>query len=359
MVYQIALKFIKTSMKKFLSFLVFTLLISCSKDYTILESIDGLILSADENTRIINQATTLKLVKNNGEDITTQAEFFVNGIKIESNTFSKDEVGTYIITAKYKGIESENNVEIIYHDGSLITFKSNVMVEDYTGTWCGNCPRVVHALEVADQQLGENKSQLIKVAIHRSSSNPQDASYDPYNFDSSAFEPNGGYPKAYINRKTRWTPLEYNNLSMVVSQTQVIKRLGLKMSTELLSNSTVKLNVSGLFTENIPNTKLVVYVLENGFIYDQINYTTFYNGSDPIIAFNHDHVLKNILTNHNGDNIENTNTGSEFTREFTINTSNFQNINNVEFVAFFVNNDGVVLNARLCKMNEIQDYQLQ
>lgn len=346
-------------MKKFLSFLVFALLLSCSKDYTILESIDGLILSANENTRIINQATTLKLVKNNGEDITVQAEFFVNGIKIDSNTFIKNEIGTYIITAKYKGIESDNNVEIIYHDGSLVSFKSNVMVEDYTGTWCGNCPRVVHALEVADQQLGENKNQLIKVAIHRSSSNPQDASYDPYNFDSSAFEPNGGYPKAYINRKTRWTPLEYNNLGMVISQTQVIKRLGLKMDTELLPNSTIKLSVSGLFAENTPNTRLVVYVLENGYAYDQINYTTFYGGSDPIPSFDQDHVLKNILTNHNGDNIENTNIGSEFTREFIINTSSFQNINNVEFVAFFVNNDGAVLNARLCKMNEIQEYQLQ
>lgn len=346
-------------MKKFLGLLVFTLLLSCSKDYTILESIDGLILSAEENTRIINQTTTLKLAKNNGEDITTQAEFFVNGIKIDANTFTKNEVGTYFITAKYKGIESENIVEIIYHDGSLVSFKSNVMVEDYTGTWCGNCPRVVHALDIVDQQLGANKDQLIKVAIHRSSSNPQDASYDPYNFDSSAFEPNGGYPKAYINRKTRWTPLEYNNLGMVVSQTQVIKRLGLKMDAELLSNSTIKLTVNGLFAESTPNTKLVVYALENGYAYDQINYTTFYGGSDPIASFDQDHVLKNILTNHNGDGIENTNTGSEFTREFTVSTSSFQNVNNVEFVAFFVNNDGAVLNARLCKMNEAQDYQLQ
>jgi thiol-disulfide isomerase/thioredoxin len=346
-------------MKKIISFLILCVSISCSKDYTVLESIDGLILSSDQNTKIINQSTTLKLVKNNGEDVTAQAEFFVNGGKITTNVFSKQDVGSYIITSKYKGIESSNTLEIIYHDGSLISFKSNVLVEDYTGVWCGNCPRVVHALELADQQLGINKNQLVKVAIHRSSSNPQDSSYDPYNFDSSQFEPNGGYPKAFINRKTRWTPLEYNNLGMVISQTQILKRLGLKLKSELVSNNSIKLTVDGLFAENLQNIKLVVYVLESGYVYNQINYTAFYNGADPIINFVHDHVLKDILTQHNGDVIANTSTGSDFSREFTINTSSFQDINKVEFVAFFVNNDGTVLNARLSKYNEIQDYEIQ
>ena len=186
------LKFIKNKGMKYCSLLILFIFFGCSKEYTVLESIDGLILSSNETTRIINQTTTLRLVKNNGEEVTNATTFYVNGVALPSNTFTKSEVGVYLVEAKYNGVASENTVEVTYHDGSLIAFKSNVMVEDYTGVWCGNCPRVVVALDQASQQLGTNEEQLIKVAIHRSSSNPTDASYDPYNFDASAFEPNGG-----------------------------------------------------------------------------------------------------------------------------------------------------------------------
>ena len=242
---------------KYFYFLLIFLLVGCSKEYVIEESIDGLILSSNATTRIINQSTTLQLIKNNGDDVTAEATFYVNGVAIPSNTFSKNEVGVYLVEAKYNNVDSENTIQITYHDGSLIAFKSNVIVEDYTGVWCGNCPRVVEALELASQQLGANEDQLIKIAIHRSSSNPSDASYDPYNFDASAFEPNGGYPKAYINRKTRWTPLEYNNLGMVISQTQINKRLGLKLKSETLTNS-IKLTVDGLFSDNFNQLSLLV-----------------------------------------------------------------------------------------------------
>ena len=274
---------------KYCSLLILFIFFGCSKEYTVLESIDGLILSSNETTRIINQTTTLRLVKNNGEEVTNATTFYVNGVALPSNTFTKSEVGVYLVEAKYNGVASENTVEVTYHDGSLIAFKSNVMVEDYTGVWCGNCPRVVVALDQASQQLGTNEDQLIKVAIHRSSSNPTDASYDPYNFDASAFEPNGGYPKAYINRKTRWTPLEYNNLGMVVTQTQINKRLGLKLKTETINNA-IKLKVDGLFSDNFSQLSLIVYQLESGFVYDQVNYTTFFKWSKRSINNNNSNL---------------------------------------------------------------------
>lgn len=344
---------------KYLQLFILLILFGCSKDYTILESVDGLILSADQTTKIVNQTITFKLQKNNGENVTDSAVFFVNGEQIDGNTFSSNQVGTFTVKARYSEFDAANTLEVIYHDGTLVSFKSNVMVEDYTGVWCGNCPRVSYALELASQQLDINNDQLIKVGIHRSSSNPQDSSYDPYNFDSSAFEPNGGYPKAFINRTTRWTPLEFNNLAMVISQTQVTKRLGLKMNTELLSNNSIKLNVNGLFAENFSNVKLVVYVLEDGLIYDQVNYTTFYNGDDIIVGFQHDHVLKKIITSQTGDLIQNSTIGSEFSLEYNITPENITNINNTEFVAFFVDSNGNVLNSRKCDLNESQEYQYQ
>ena len=84
---------------------------------------------------------------------------------------------------------------------------------------------------------------------------------------------------------------------MVVSQTQINKRLGLKLKSETLTNS-IKLTVDGLFSDNFNQLNLVVYQLESGFIYDQINYTTFFNGDDIIQNFVHDHVFKKYLNEY-------------------------------------------------------------
>jgi hypothetical protein len=68
-------------------------------------------------------------------------------------------------------------------------------------------------------------------------------------------------------------------------------------------------------------------------------------------------VLRNILTNANGDAISNSNTGTEFSREFSIPLNTITNSQNAEFVAFIVDNAGNVLNARSVKVNQIQNYQ--
>jgi hypothetical protein len=143
---------------------------------------------------------------------------------------------------------------------------------------------------------------------------------------------------------------------MVVTQTQINKRLGLKLKTETINNN-IKLTVDGLFSANFNQLSLIVYQLESGFVYDQINYTTFYNGDDIIQNFVHDHVLRNVITNMNGDAITNSSTGTEFSREFSIPLNTITNTQNAEFVAFIVDNTGNVLNARSIKVNQTQNYQ--
>ena len=41
--------------------------------------------------------------------------------------------------------------------------------------------------------------------------------------------------------------------------------------------------------------KLAVYMLEDGLIYDQRNFTSYYGGADPIIDFVHDDVFEKII----------------------------------------------------------------
>ncbi len=56
--------------------------------------------------------------------------------------------GTYSFTAKFKGQESENSVEIVAKNrGKYETFHKNVAIYKATGTWCPACPSMTAALK--------------------------------------------------------------------------------------------------------------------------------------------------------------------------------------------------------------------
>jgi len=331
---------------------------SCSTDYKILESVESIGLTTDNSIKVIGETITFTVTTNSGEIITEDATILVNNTPIDGNTFTTTEIGTYTVQAKYYSVLSEP-ISVRFHDGSEINFVKRVLIEDYTGTWCGNCPRVSHAIELARAQ----SEFIVPVGIHRSSSNPADAAYDPYNFDSSALEAvlnMSGYPKALLNRMTRWQPLEQNNITQVINLTQGDNpKLGLSMSNQVTSTY-ITLDVNIKFSQDFENLKLVVYVLENGLIYDQVNYTAFYGGLPYITNFEHEHVLKSCLTPIFGEPIasEETKVGNTYTKSFSISIpSNIANSNNIEFVAFVTGDDNKAINVRKANRNENQEFE--
>lgn len=332
--------------------------ISCSTDYKILDSIESISLMADKSSIIVGETVTFTVNTNNGTNITEEAVIYVNDAAIEGNTFTTAEIGDYTVYANYLGVVS-TPVAIRFHDGSEINFVKRVLIEDYTGTWCGNCPRVSHALELVQQQT----EYVVPVGIHRSSSIPADPAYDPYNFDSSELESilnMSGYPKALLNRMTRWTPLEQNNIPQVIALTQGENpKLGLAMDVEINGNS-LNLDVKVKFSQDFSNLKLVVYILENGLIYDQENYTNFYTGPGIISNFQHNHVLRSCLTPLMGESIPNsaTTVGSTYTKSFNMTLpSNIANLNNIEFVAFVTGENNKAINVRKANSGENQDFE--
>lgn len=333
-------------------------LFSCSTEYKIVDSVESISLTTDSSIKIIGETITFTVNTNNGTNVTQDSKIFVNNTPITGNTFTSNTVSAYTVYAEYYGVLSEP-VTINFHDGSEINFVKRVLIEDYTGTWCGNCPRVAHAVELAKEQT----NKIVAVGIHRSSSNPADANYDPYNFDSSELETYlsmSGYPKALLNRMTRWQPLEQNNITQVINLTQGENpKLGLAISNQITSN-TINLDVKVKFSKDFEDLKLVVYVLENGLIYDQVNYTAFYGGLAHIPDFQHDHVLKSCLTPLFGEPIGNSNTtvGKTYTKSFSITIpSNIANSNNIEFVAFVTGTDNKAINVRKASRNENQEFE--
>lgn len=329
---------------------------SCSESYDILPSDQPILITANNTTSLIGNSIEFKATKE-GEDITEQTLFYINDELIEGNVYESTTPGEYVAKAEYDSFFSESLI-ITYHDGSEINFKKRVLIEDYTGTWCGYCTRVAHAIE----EVFNNTDNVVAVGIHRDSSNPSSVTYDPFNYDASDLENTleaVGYPKGFLNRKTLWKSPEPEHLDQVLELTQGENpKLGIAIDNDV-SNDNISLSIRVKKAKNFNELKLVVYILENGLIYSQKNYTTYYDAVNPVPDFEHNHVLRETVTNLMGDTIpldefEN----DEYSISYSLNIpSNIENVDNIEFVAFVIDKDGNAINVRKAEKNTTQEFE--
>ena len=253
----------------------------------------------------------------------------------------------------------ETNVVENIPDGSVDTppisgyFKKRVLIEDYTGTWCGNCTRVAYAID----QVNAESDKAVTVAIHNGN--------DPYQFEGIAplknlILPNSplALPVSRLNRMNVWTFPEPTNTQEAINLTGNNSGLGIAMNSTV-ENGMINLDVNIKFALNFTDLKLVVYLLEDDLVYLQRNYTTYYDNVNPIPAYTHNHVLRAAMTNILGDAItENTEAGSTITRNFSIPVpENIENASNLNFVAFLVGSDNVAINTRASHANEDQEFE--
>lgn len=237
-------------------------------------------------------------------------------------------------------------------------FKQNVLLEDYTGTWCGNCTRIPYTVE----RFKEFSDNIVEIAIH----NQRD---DPYKLDSTIFfkqlvqlvAPGSvslGLPKANLNRTTTWTAYEYLNLNEALSLTGNNCGLGLAMNSAV-TNGNINIDVNVKFAQNYSNLRLVLVVLENGLVYNQVNYNSYIeNGDHDIPNYVHNHVLRAPLTEILGDVITGTTLGQTVTKSFSVPVpTNVSNAANVSFVAMIVDENNTVINSRDVGANENQQFE--
>lgn len=233
-------------------------------------------------------------------------------------------------------------------------FKQRVLLEDYTGTWCGNCTRVAYAID----QMYEQSDKVVSIAIHNGN--------DPYHFAGfqplkDLIMPNADLelPQSRINRTIVWNSPEPFNLEQAKALTGNNSGLGLALSSTV-ENGMINLDVNMKFVQNYTGLKLVVYVLENHLIHSQANYTTYYGNINPVPTYEHNHVLRENLTDLLGDEVtEPTTVGQTITVPFhniPIPTS-VSNPENISFVAILVNANNLALNARAAEKNEVQTFE--
>lgn len=333
-------------------------LFSCSSDYEILPSVEQIVLTADRSSKVVGETIYFSITNPQGEDLSENTVLYIDGVAVNNFELTSEEIRTYTVRATYYGVESPT-MEVNFHDGSETNFVKNVLIEDYTGTWCGYCPRVAHAIDL----VANVTNQFVAVGIHRVSSNPNHPSYDPYNYNTSELEniinvP--GYPKGLLNRFTQWTYPEQEHVAQAISLTQGTNpKLGLAIESQW-NGEQLDLTVKSKFANDFSGLKLVVYVLENGLIYDQVNYTEFYGGQDPIPNYVHNHVLRGVLTQLMGDAIptESTALNDVYSRDFSnVIPAAVTDPTKVEIVAFITNEQGHVLNVRRALPGIAQEFQ--
>ncbi|GCD78457.1 hypothetical protein JCM31826_19390 [Thermaurantimonas aggregans] len=178
--------------------------------------------------------------------------------------------------------------------------KRVVLLEEFTGHQCQNCPDAHAVARVLKDQYG---AQLALVAIHAGSFANVSTDY-PYDFRSQvgnelfAFFNGAAVPNGMVNRKEYSTSLTHlkNHTSWnthVAEEAAKDPDLDIRITKTFNSSSrslTVKTDLKGL--RNVPgNFKLSVYLTESGIISPQKN------GSQRIENYTHNNVLR---TSFNG-----------------------------------------------------------
>ena len=239
------------------------------------------------------------------------------------------------------------------------TFKTNVLVEDITGAWCGYCPRVAWKLK----ELQKITTQLIVVAAHygdASINRPDPFHYSKVSELKSAFGVSG-YPWAILNRKGtgaagRWGETDGEITSIAANPSKA----GVAIESSI-SDRDLTVKIKAKFSEDFTGLKYVIYILENGLIADQYNYADFGYGADnPLKDFVHNHTLRKALTSSPlGDAISDASSkkGSVFEKTHNYTIPAAYNKDKMEIVAFVVKSDKSVINARHSEFGKTQSFE--
>jgi hypothetical protein len=223
----------------------------------------------------------------------------------------------------------------------------NVLVEDFTGHQCGNCPV---AAVIAEALAEANPENVFPLAIHAGSyaltsiDYPTDwtceEGYDLFN--QLAFQAN---PLGRVNRKggtenylapTEWGEVVEEELALSCPLTVQVQH-----SWEL-ENGHLNIHVNGQFFGPFAgNNRLSVLITESGLIGDQLDYES---NPSHVEYYEFNHLLRGSVSGAHGlVVISDAETGNSFQSDFTINWNNEWIPENSSLIAVVSNEDGYVV----------------
>jgi thiol-disulfide isomerase/thioredoxin len=332
--------------------LIFILIYSCSKpesfsDLTVQQNslIPGLNV---ESSYLKDQLISFNMIDSEGNNITSGTSFTVDNQLINGNTISYDEIGSHDVSANYT-IDSQN------YSTDLIVFNivepiNKVIVEDYTGTWCGYCPPVAHAI----YELKEVYDNIISVGIH----NNDELTIDQES-DLRSELGISGFPSARLNRTISWfDPYQISDVNSLLSEENNVA-ISIKSALE---NIDLEVNLRIVSNVELVNHKLVIYLVESNLIYDQSNYfnyvedSYFYNLGNPIENYSHQDVLLKSITNISGNALDLIQPLTDYKFNFNVEISPDFVQENLAIVAMVVDSNNNAINSQFSEVNSFQDF---
>jgi Outer membrane protein Omp28 len=258
---------------------------------------------------------------------------------------------TIFVSMKYSFIVSfllflcacqEQPVEIVRTTNSGSgnpTTTKKVLIEEFTGASCANCPTGTAEIQSLQAVHGE---KLVSVAIHAGffATKTSESKYDFLTADGTAIEKYlgeaEGYPSAVINRKETDGLLQISGsvskwAGVVADQLQEKVRIGVAIKNNYDSNTrqlstTITLSPTETIVEPMA---LSVYITENNIIDAQKN------KQEIVKDYTHRHVFRKALTAAIGTPItEALTSGTTLTKTFTYTLPSDWVVENCSLVAF-------------------------
>lgn len=293
------------------------------------------------------ESSTISVVDKNNNDITNQCVITINNVVANNYEFYTTSAGSYTIKAKLIGKESLP-VTIAANSPGPSKYSQKVLAEDFTGAWCGYCPRVAYSLE----QITGSNAKVIPVAVHNGDpmAHPQEGSLRARWSISS-------WPTALVNRKYEWN----EQATVLTNETTKWAPLGLAIESTIAgSNISGKVKTEFDVTTSLPLVVCIMLV-EDGIVYPQTSYynttagSPFFGMGNPINSYVHNHTLRKFSTGLFGDAIPAASQvkGSIYEKTFSFDATGY-NLAKCSIVAYVGYADGLAnrsgaLNAQIVK----------
>ncbi len=280
-------------------------------------------VSLNSNPAIVGEMVTFTVMNNLNTDVTSSSTFSIQGTTI-SNPYQFNELGEFTVDVSY-GAFNESSVINIVRD-----YTKKALLEDFTGTWCPNCPPAAAA--VANAISGN--ANIFGVGYHVGVSSYPDPMEIPETDFWGGYYHVTGYPTVYVNGPdTRWN---FPDMSQVNLELFEHATLGLAVDSQLNGNL-LDINVKVGFSE-IPSeeVKLMIYLVE-----DNVTSSSAQSGSSQGVNYVHRDVLREVYTDQLGDVIPSgsISLSSDYELTFTDLTlpNNIENIQNLKVIVYVRN----------------------
>lgn len=212
--------------------------------------------------------------------------------------------------------------------------KRVVLLEDFTGQRCVNCPKGTEVIEQLQQTYGDN---IIAVGIHGGPlAFAGNARYEGLATDAgSQYYTQWGFEYQPIGLVNRHGAVNYTDWAATVRE-ELSKPAPMNLDVEaLLNEGQINITLTANGTDGVVEGKLQVWLLEDG-----ITALQLMPDGTPNTSYVHNHVLRTPVNGLWGEDFT-ISEGEYKTQQLTFQPNVAWNIQNLSIVAFVYNNNGV------------------